>query len=123
MLKLEKKCQNYSMADLKLDLDRIDQPSVSWDVVFCKHVLDYKRALRESYRILQPGGRLICSFQIDMRYETVQEDVSLVGVDTPEADQERILLYDSLRLSSQAVCDDIAEKLDGLIESAEKDKG
>ena len=31
--------------------------------------------------------------------------------------------YDSLRLSSQAVCDDIAEKLDGLIESAEKDKG
>ena len=36
---------------------------------------------------------------------------------------DSVICYDSPRLSSQAVCDDIAEKLDGLIESAVKDKG
>ena len=77
----------YTAADLKLNLDQIEQPSASWDLVFCNHVLehvpDYKRALRELYRILKPGGRLICSFPIDMRYERVQEDAALVGDDSP----------------------------------------
>lgn len=51
--------------------------------MFCNHVLEhapnYKWALRELYRILKPDGRLICSFPINMRYETVQEDAVLVG--------------------------------------------
>lgn len=84
----------FNEADLKLDLDHIDQPDASWDVVFCNHVLehvpDYKKALRELYRILKPGGMLICSFPIDIRYETVQEDDGLVGDDSPQADRERI---------------------------------
>ena len=84
----------FNEADLKLDLNHIDQPDASWDVVFCNHVLehvpDYKKALRELYRILKPGGMLICSFPIDIRYETVQEDDALVGDDSPQADRERI---------------------------------
>ena len=84
----------YNVADLKLDMDHIEQPSASWDIVLCNHVLehvpDYKRALRELYRVLKPGGRLICSFPIDMRYETVQEDAALVGDDSLQADRERI---------------------------------
>lgn len=31
----------YNAADLKLDLGHIDQPSASWDVVFCNHVLEH----------------------------------------------------------------------------------
>ena len=34
-----------------------------------------------------------------------------------------VVCYDSPRLCSQAVCEDIAEKLDGLVESAVGDKG
>ena len=84
----------FAPADLKLDLERIDQPDNSWDVVFCNHVLehvkDYKKALRELRRILVPGGRLICSFPVDRRYPTVDEDVSLAGDLSEEADRERI---------------------------------
>ena len=62
--------------------------------MFCNHVLEhvpvYKKALNELYRILKPDGMLICSFQIDIRYETAQEDEALVGVDKLEADKERI---------------------------------
>lgn len=84
----------YNPADLKLDMDNIDQPDNSWDVVFCNHVLehvpDFRQALRELRRILKPGGMLICSFPIDSGYATVYEDTTLVRDSSPEADQERI---------------------------------
>ena len=81
-------------ADLALDLNNIEQDDNSWDIVFCNHVLehvpDYRKALGELYRILVPGGRLICSFPIDSNYETVFEDASLVQDELPEVEQERI---------------------------------
>ena len=81
-------------ADLQLDLNDIKQPDCSWDVVFCNHVLehvsDYKKALKELYRILMPGGRMICSFPIDIHYDTVYEDISLINAISEEADKERI---------------------------------
>lgn len=84
----------FAPADIKLDLQSIDQPDNSWDVVFCNHVLehvkDYKKALCELRRILVPNGRLICSFPIDGNYNTVYEDVSLADDMTAEADRERI---------------------------------
>lgn len=84
----------YNPADLKLDMDNIDQPDNSWDVVICNHVLehvpDFRQALRELHRILRPGGRLICSFPMDSIYATVYEDRALVHASSPEADQERI---------------------------------
>lgn len=95
----------FNKADLKLDMDAIDQPDASWDLVFCNHVLEhvpnYRRALCELRRILKPGGRLICSFPIDQGYETVQEDTTLVGIDTLEADRERVRKFgqiDHLRI-------------------------
>lgn len=72
----------FVLADLKLDIVNIEQADSSWDIVICNHVLehvkDYKKALSEMYRILLPGGKLICSFPIDNNYETVFEDVSLI---------------------------------------------
>ena len=84
----------FHPADLKLDIEHIDQPDASWDLIFCNHVLehvpDYKKALGELRRILAPGGKLVCSFPIDPNYATVYEDMSLVHDSSPDADRERI---------------------------------
>lgn len=49
-----------------IDLQRIDRPDGSYDVVVCNHVLehvpDYRAALRELARILSPRGFLFLSF-------------------------------------------------------------
>ncbi|HLY57368.1 MAG TPA: class I SAM-dependent methyltransferase [Stellaceae bacterium] len=49
-----------------LDVQAIDRPSRSFDVVVCNHVLehvsDYRRALREIGRITTPGGFAFISF-------------------------------------------------------------
>ena len=39
-----------------------------------EHVGDYRKALKELYRILKTGGHLICSFPVDESYETMIED-------------------------------------------------
>jgi SAM-dependent methyltransferase len=49
-------------ADLRLDIENIDLPDASFDVVLASHVLEHvddRKALRELYRILKPGGTLI----------------------------------------------------------------
>ena len=47
-------------ADYAFDLTRIDCPDAQWDYLICFHVLEHvdgdRRAMREMYRILKPGG-------------------------------------------------------------------
>jgi SAM-dependent methyltransferase len=53
--------------DLPLNIESIDQPDESWDVVICSHVLEHvnhRNALRELHRILAPGGKLLALFPI-----------------------------------------------------------
>ena len=68
-------------ADLRLDIQDIDLPDGSYDVIVCNHVLehveDYRLALSELHRILRRGGLLIISFPVDPRYATVYEDASI----------------------------------------------
>ena len=68
----------FQPADLKLDIQNMDLPDGSYDMVFCNHVLehvdDFRLALREVHRILRPGGSLICSFPMDPTVELLDED-------------------------------------------------
>ena len=89
----------YHEADLRLDLQNLDLPDESYDVVICNHVLehvpDYGRALGELWRVLRPDGLLICSFPVDPRLTTVYEDG---GVRTEEGRVEHFGQHDHLRV-------------------------
>jgi SAM-dependent methyltransferase len=66
-------------ADLQLDLQALDLPGASFDVVLCVHVLEHvpddAAALRELHRILKPGGWGV--IQVPILRETTDEDPSL----------------------------------------------
>lgn len=56
----------YSEADLKLDMQATGLPDGSYDVIISNHVLehidDFRRAIKEMFRVLDPRGIFICSF-------------------------------------------------------------
>ena len=86
-------------ADLRIDIQATGLPEASWDVVICNHVLehvdDFRLALKELYRILRPGGRLICSFPMDPKVELVCEEVNELS---PEERIRRFGQYDHKRV-------------------------
>ena len=89
----------FAEADLKLDIQDTKLPDESYDVVVCNHVLehvdDFRKALREMYRILRKGGKLICSFPMDPKVELLDEDPS---VDTEAGRLERFGQNDHKRV-------------------------
>lgn len=81
----------YQKADLKIDIEDTGLNDNSYDAIFCNHVLehvsDYKRALKELYRIAKPDGFIILSFPVDLNYDTVYEDSSI------ETDADRLKYF------------------------------
>lgn len=81
----------YHPADLKLNIEATGLPDDSYDMIICNHVLehvsDYRKALSELHRILRPGGKLILSFPVDRKLNSVYEDPSITS------ESERILHF------------------------------
>ena len=69
----------YHRADLRLDIQNTGLESGCFDIVLCNHVLelvnDFQKALKELFRIIAPGGMLVCSFPIDTSKERITEGV------------------------------------------------
>jgi SAM-dependent methyltransferase len=54
-------------ADIVLDIEEIELPDESVDLIVCSHVLEHvddKKALSEMFRILRPGGKALLMFPI-----------------------------------------------------------
>jgi len=70
------------LADIKLDIQKMPFEDNLFDVVICNHVLEHvpddKRAMREIFRVLKPGGFGILQVPMDISKEKTHEDPSIV---------------------------------------------
>ena len=63
--------------DLMLNIENIDLPDKSFDLVVCSHVLEHvddAKALEEMHRILRPGGFALLMFPIIEGWDETYED-------------------------------------------------
>lgn len=77
------------LAKVKMDIQRIPFPDGEFDVIFCNHILEHvdddRRAMREMYRVMRPGGWGIMLSPVNTERETTYEDPSI----TDPAERER----------------------------------
>ena len=87
------------MAMMKADITRIPFADATFDVVLCSHVLEHvlddRRAMREVYRVLRPGGWAILQVPIDLQRAKTFEDARIVS---PEDRKRWFLQKDHVRI-------------------------
>ena len=84
-------------ADCVLNIEHIEQPNQSWDVVMCSHVLEHvddKVALTELHRILKPDGLLLLMVPIINGWEKTYENPM---IQSPHDRQKHFGRYDHVR--------------------------
>jgi ubiquinone/menaquinone biosynthesis C-methylase UbiE len=65
-----------------LNIEAIEMPDASWDVVVANHVLEHvddRKALSEIRRILVPGGFAIFSFPLALTFERTYENTAITS--------------------------------------------
>ncbi|MBL9047143.1 MAG: class I SAM-dependent methyltransferase [Tabrizicola sp.] len=68
--------------DLKLNIEALDLPDASFDVVIAHQILehvDHHKALAECFRCLRPGGLVIATFPIVEGWSTTYENPSITS--------------------------------------------
>ena len=77
-------------ATVKADITNLPFPDDSFDVILCSHVLEHvvddRKAMRELYRVLRPGGWALVLVPIDFSRSETFEDRTIVA----PADRERL---------------------------------
>lgn len=85
------------LAKIRMDITSIPFPENSFDVILCNHVLEHvpddRKAMRELFRVLKPGGWAILQSPVDLTEERTVEDVHA----TPEERERRFGQRDHVR--------------------------
>lgn len=93
--------QRAHKADIAIDLQQIDLPSASLDVMLSSHVLEHvpdtDAALSEIYRVLKPGGSLVLLVPVLQGATAPPETPEFHGDDTPVFWRFGLDLTDRLR--------------------------
>jgi len=101
--KFRQRYKNYTTADLfqtadkTLNLEDIDEPDGSYDIVIANHVLEHvddAKASKELCRVLAPGGIFICMVPIIEGWDSSYE---MSGIDTEEGRWLHFGQYDHIR--------------------------
>lgn len=106
---------DYLSADLsspramvKMDITDIQYPADTFDVVYCSHVLEHvpddRKAMREFYRVLKPGGWAILLVPI-----TVKETFEDPSVTSPEERERLFGQHDHVRRYGRDYVDRLRE--------------
>lgn len=87
------------LADVKADITQLPFEDNSFDFILCNHVLEHikedKKAMRELYRVMKPGGIGIFQIPLDKKREISFEDDSI----TDPIERSRIFgQYDHVRV-------------------------
>lgn len=98
------------LAELHFDVQEIPLPDGSFGAVICNHLLEHvaddRRALRELYRVLCPGGWGILLSPVDLRRTETYEDDTIVD----PAERTRIFgQYDHRRIYGTDYADRLRE--------------
>ena len=98
------------LADEHFDVESIPMKDASFDVIICNHLLEHvnddRRAMRELYRILRPGGWGILLVPEDRNRETTFEDNTI----TDPAERTRLFgQYDHRRVYGRDYDDRLRE--------------
>jgi SAM-dependent methyltransferase len=96
-------------ADLVLDLEAISEPNSSYDCIVCSHVLEHvddRKALKEIYRVLKPGGVALIMAPVIEGWKQTYENPN---VRTPDERMRHYGQADHLRYYGADIRDRIKE--------------
>lgn len=94
---------NPGAAMVQMDITAVEFDDASFDAVICNHVLEHipddRKAMRELFRILKPGGWGILQVPISLRLDETYEDFSITDEARRaevfgQSDHVRIYAYD-----------------------------
>lgn len=90
---------NSKSVMIKINITQIPYPDGTFNAVICNHVLEHiiddRKAMRELYRVLKPGGWAILQVPLSLSLEKTYEDYS---ISTPYEREQAFGQYDHVRI-------------------------